>query len=177
MAVYVRVAPGEDRAAARAAVAGAAAGLAIQDKDAFHRHDLDMISGATNVYRGLTGMAALLGLVGIAGTLALSIVERRRELGLLRAVGMQRRQVRSMVRAESVIVGLVGAAFGIALGLAFGWAAAEVFTHSSQPTIFTVPPVPLVAIVALVALAGLVAAAAPARMASRVNVLTAIAAE
>jgi len=180
MAVYVRVAPGGDRAAARAAVAGAAAafpGLAVADKDSFHRHNLEQIRGATNVYRGLTGLAALLGLVGIAGTLALSIVERRRELGLVRAVGMQRRQVRSMVRAESVIVGLVGAALGLALGLAFGWAAAEVFTHSSQPTIFTVPTVALLAIGALVAVAGLVAAAAPARMASRVNVLTAIAAE
>ena len=172
MAVYVRVASRGDLAAARAAVDGAAAafpGLAVQDKDSLHRRDLDMIRGATNVYRSLTGLAALLGLVGVAGTLALSIVERRRELGLLRAVGMQRRQVRTMVRAESAIVGLVGAALGIALGLAFGWAAAEVFTHSSQPTIFTVPAVSLVAIGALVALAGLVAAAAPARMASRVR--------
>jgi putative ABC transport system permease protein len=124
MAVYVRVAPGADPAEARAALAGAAAafpGVAVQSRADLHRHDLEMIRGATNVYRGLTGLAALLGLVGIAGTLALSIVERRRELGLLRAVGMQRRQVRSMVRAESVIVGLVGAALGIALGLAFGW--------------------------------------------------------
>jgi putative ABC transport system permease protein len=180
MAVYVRVAPGANLAAARAALAGAVAafpGLAVQGRDSIHRHDLEQISGATNVYRGLTGLAALLGLVGIAGTLALSVVERRRELGLVRAVGMQRRQVRSMVRAESVIVGLVGAALGISLGLAFGWAAAKVFTHSSQPTIFTVPIRTLVAIAALAALAGLAAAVVPARMASRVDVLTAVATE
>jgi putative ABC transport system permease protein len=125
----------------------------------------------------LTALAALVGLLGIVGTLALSIVERRRELGLLRAVGMQRRQVRSMIRAEAVIVALVGAVLGIGLGVLFGWAAARVFAHSSSPTEFTVPVGGLAAVAVLVALAGVAAAVLPARLASRVDVLRAIATE
>src|SRR4030095_3524643 len=101
--------------------------------------DIKQINNSTSIYRALTGLAALVGLFGIVGTLALAIVERRRELGLLRAVGMQRRQVRSMIRAEAVIVALVGAVLGLGLGTLFAWAAARVFEHSSSPTEFTVP--------------------------------------
>jgi putative ABC transport system permease protein len=122
-------------------------------------------------------VAALVGLFGIVGTLVLSIVERRRELGLLRAVGMQRRQVRSLIRAEALIVVLVGAVLGIGLGTVFAWAAAGVFEHSSSPTKFTVPVGGLAAIAALVVLAGIAAAVLPARWASRVDVLRAIATE
>jgi ABC-type lipoprotein release transport system permease subunit len=149
----------------------------LEIHDEFHEHDLDQIRGAGAIYRALTGLAALVGLFGVASTLALSVVERRRELGLLRAVGMQRRQVRSMVRAEGVIVALVGAALGLAVGTLFGWAAAEVLSHSSQPTVFTLPVGTLAACVPLVALAGMLAAAVPARLAGRVGVLRAVTTE
>jgi putative ABC transport system permease protein len=177
--VYVR-ASAEDPTAARAAVGRVAAdfpGVEIHDRAEFHQSDIEQIDNATAVYRALTGLAALVGLFGIVGTLALSIVERRRELGLLRAVGMQRRQVRSMIRAEAVIVALVGAVLGIGLGILFGWAAARVFAHSSSPTEFTVPVGGLAAVAALVILAGVAAAVVPARLASRVDVLRAIATE
>jgi putative ABC transport system permease protein len=177
--VYIRAAAG-DPAAARAAVGRVAAGfpgVEIHDRAEFHRSDIEQISNATAVYRTLTGVAALVGLFGIVGTLVLSIVERRRELGLLRAVGMQRRQVRSLIRAEALIVVLVGAVLGIGLGTVFAWAAAGVFEHSSSPTKFTVPVGGLAAIAALVVLAGIAAAVLPARWASRVDVLRAIVTE
>jgi putative ABC transport system permease protein len=177
--IYIRAAAA-DPAAARAAVARVAAdypGVEIHDRAEFHESDLKQINNASAIYRALTGLAALVGLFGIVGTLALSIVERRRELGLLRAVGMQRRQVRSMIRAEAVIVALVGAVLGIGLGALFGWAAARVFEHSSSPTEFTVPVGGLAAVAALVVLAGVAAAVLPARLASRVDILRAIATE
>jgi putative ABC transport system permease protein len=177
--VYIRAAAA-DPAAARAAVARIAAdypGVEIHDRAEFHQPDIKQINNATAIYRALTALAALVGLFGIVGTLALSIVERRRELGLLRAVGMQRRQMRSMIRAEAVIVALVGAVLGIGLGTLFGWAAAKVFEHSSSPTEFTLPVGGLAAIAALVVLAGVAAAVLPARLASRVDVLRAIATE
>jgi putative ABC transport system permease protein len=176
----LRVASGVDMGAARGAVLREVASfpdVEVHDRDEFHEHDLDQIRGAGAVYRTLTGLAALVGLFGVASTLALSVVERRRELGLLRAVGMQRRQVRSMVRAEGVIVALVGAALGLAVGTLFGWATAEVLSHSSQPTVFTLPIGTLAACVPLVALAGLLASAVPARLAGRVGVLRAISTE
>ena len=176
--VYIRAAA--DPATARAAVARVAAdypGVEIHDRAEFHESDLEQINNAAAIYRVLTGLAALVGLFGIVGTLALSIVERRRELGLLRAVGMLRRQVRSMIRAEAVIVALVGAALGIGLGALFGWATARVFEHSSSPTDFTVPIGGLAAVAALVVLVGIAAAVLPARLASRVDVLRAIASD
>ena len=75
-----------------------------------------------NLIYVLLFLAVVIALFGIANTLALSVVERRRELGLLRAVGMQRRQVRSSVRWEAVLIALLGTAVGTALGLGFGWA-------------------------------------------------------
>src|SRR5262245_6316140 len=175
--VYARSAA-DDPAAAREAVARVTAdypGVEIHDRAEFHQSDIKQIDNASAVYRALTGLAALVGLFGIVGTLALSIVERRRELGLLRAVGMQRRQVRSMIRAEAVIVTLVGGALGLGLGALFAWAAAGVFEHSSSPTEFTVPVGGLAAVAALVVLAGVAAAVLPAQLASRVDVLRAIA--
>jgi putative ABC transport system permease protein len=82
-----------------------------------------------------------------------------------------------MIRAEAVIVALVGAVLGIGLGALFGWAAARVFEHSSSPTEFTVPVGGLAAVAALVVVAGVAAAVLPARLASRLDVLNAIATE
>jgi len=180
MTALTQVAPGVDKRAARSAVVSAVAGFPgvdVHDRAEFHEHDLAQFRDASAVYRALTGLAALMGLFGVATTLALSIVERRRELGLLRAVGMQRRQLRSMVRAEGVIVALVGAALGLIVGILFGWAAAGVLAHSSQPTRFTLPIGALAVLLPLVVAAGLLAAAVPARLAARVDVLRAVTAE
>jgi putative ABC transport system permease protein len=119
----------------------------------------------------------LVGLVGIVNAMSLSVVDRVRELGLLRAVGMDRRQLGTMVRAEAFMIGCVGAVLGIGTGTLFGWGGAKVFEHSSAPTRFTVPVAVLALVAVVAAAAGVLAAALPARSASRVDVLRAIAAE
>jgi putative ABC transport system permease protein len=104
-------------------------------------------------------------------------VERRRELGLLRAIGMDRRQIRSMVRAEATVTAAVGTLVGIGLGTWFGWAAVKVLENSSVPVRFTVPAGTLALIAVLVTLVGVAAATVPARLASRVEVLRAVTSE
>jgi putative ABC transport system permease protein len=117
----------------------------------------------------------IVALLGIVNTLALSVHERTRELGLLRAVGMSRRQVRRMVRAESVITAAIGALLGIVLGIAF--AALMSRPLASDGFVFELPVGTLIAVVILAAVAGVVAAIPPARRASRVDVLRAVTTE
>jgi len=118
-------------------------------------------------------LSVVIALFGIANTLGLSVLERTRELGLLRAVGMSRRQTRTMVRWESVLIAVFGAGLGLAVGLLFGW----VFTRALEDTgldAFAVP-VPSVALaVVLAGLAGVLAAVVPAWRAARIDVLEAL---
>ena len=158
-------------------VVAAYPGVEVRDRDQRLGRELDQMSGAAAVYRTLTGLATLVGLFGVVNILALSIVERRREVGLLRAVGMQRRQVRTMIRAEAMTVVFVGTTLGLGLGLMYGWAAARVLEHSSMPTRFAVPVLAIALSTAVIAAAGLAAAALPARWAARIDVLRAIATE
>jgi putative ABC transport system permease protein len=118
-------------------------------------------------------MALVIAFFGIANTLALSVFERTRELGLLRAVGMARAQVRSVVRREAVIVALLGASIGTAIGLGFSWALVQALADQGFDR-WAVPIGPLAVIVVLSAAAAVVAAALPARRAARLDVLAAI---
>ena len=127
----------------------------------------------TLVY-ALLSFSVIIALIGIANTLALSVLERTRELGLLRAVGMTRPQMRSMVRWESVVIAMLGTLLGIALGSFFGWA--TVTAASDEGLAVLRIPVPQLAIVALIAaLAGVWAARRPAKRAAKLDVLEAIA--
>jgi Predicted ABC-type transport system involved in lysophospholipase L1 biosynthesis, permease component len=121
-------------------------------------------------------LAIFIALLGIMNTLLLSIVERTREIGLLRAVGMTRKQVRTSVRWESIIVAVFGALLGLVLGIFFGWAMVTAL-HDQGFTEFVVPGSQLVLVVVLAALAGVLAAAYPARRASHFDVLEAISTE
>jgi putative ABC transport system permease protein len=103
-------------------------------------------------------------------------VERTRELGLLRAVGMGRAQLAQMITAESVIITVIGAVLGVVLGLGLGSALAYAVTRAQQATV-VIPGTQMVTFVAAAALAGVLASVTPARRASRLNVLDAIAAE
>ncbi len=118
-------------------------------------------------------LAVVIALVGIANTLALSVFERTREVGLLRAVGMTRLQTRRMVRWEAVLVALFGSVLGVALGLGFGWAATTALSDDLIGTT-TIPTGRIALLVAVCATSGLVAAAFPARRAARLDVLGAI---
>ena len=124
----------------------------------------------------LLALAILIALIGIVNTLMLSVFERTHEIGLLRAVGMKRRQVRAMIRSEAVIVGLFGGVLGIVRGTALGAALAYALRNNGVTTVH-VPVASLTAFVALSAVLGLAAAAWPARRAARLDVLAAIAAE
>ena len=116
----------------------------------------------------------MIGLLGIVNTLALSMVDRVRELGLLQALGMDRRQVRTMIRAEAVIIALLGTLLGLAVGLLFGWA---VVTRLLRLPAFALPVAQLAGLVAAAAVASLAAAVLPGRWAARIDVLRAISSE
>jgi putative ABC transport system permease protein len=134
--------------------------------------DIDTLVG---IFYVLLALCVIVSLFGIVNTLVLSTFERTRELGTLRAVGMTRRQVRRMVRHESVITALLGAGLGIALGL--GLAAIVTSVFSDEGLTFAVPAGSLVVLTIVAGFAGILAAIAPARRAARLDVLTALAYE
>jgi putative ABC transport system permease protein len=121
----------------------------------------------------LLALSLLIALIGIANTLALSVFERTREIGLLRAVGMSRRQLKRAIRWEAVIISVFGAILGLALGVIFGVAAVIAIPDEFIKTV-TVPYSQLVVYVVIAALAGIVAAILPARRAAKMDVLEAI---
>jgi putative ABC transport system permease protein len=121
-------------------------------------------------------LAIFIALLGIANTLALSIIERTRELGMMRAVGMTRTQLRSMIRWESVIIAIQGTLLGIVVGVLFGWALVTALSDEGIET-FRLPVTTLVVIVVLAALAGVLAAVWPARRAAKLDVLRAVVTE
>ncbi len=125
------------------------------------------------LFSGLLGLAVVIAVIGIANTLSLSVVERTREIGLLRAVGLTRRQTRRMVRWEAIIVAVFGALLGVVVGSGLGWATVFSLADDGLGT-FAFPAGQLLTWLALAAVAGVVAAAGPARTASRMNVLDAI---
>jgi putative ABC transport system permease protein len=124
---------------------------------------------------GLLGLAILIAVMGIANTLALSMHERTRELGLLRAVGQTRSQLRTTVRWEALLIALFGTTAGVGLGVFLGWALTRAVATQEGFGVFAVPPVPIVVIIAVGALAGVIAAVRPARRAARLDVLAALA--
>jgi putative ABC transport system permease protein len=137
--------------------------------------NVDML--LTIIY-ALLALAIVIALMGIANTLSLSIHERTRELGLLRAVGQTRRQMRSMVRGESVLIASFGAVGGLALGVFLGWALVRVVGASAGTIeVFDLPTTRLLVVLAVGALAGVVAGIRPARRASRLDILAAIGSE
>jgi putative ABC transport system permease protein len=133
------------------------------------------VSGLLGLIYALLSLSVIVALLGIVNTLALSVHERTRELGMLRAVGMSRRQVRRMVRGESVITAAIGALLGIVLGIAF--AAIVSRPLADDGFVFELPIGTLIAVVVLAALAGVLAAIPPARRAARVDVLRAVTTE
>jgi putative ABC transport system permease protein len=124
----------------------------------------------------LLGLAVVIAVLGIINTLALSVIERTREVGLLRAVGLSRRQLRLMVRLEAVVVSVLGAVLGVTMGLVFGVALQRAIADQGVD-VLSIPWLQLVIFVALAAVAGVLAAVLPARRAARLDVLTAIGAD
>jgi putative ABC transport system permease protein len=148
----------------------------VQTRAQFEQTQVASVNQLLGLIYALLTLAVLIALIGIVNTLMLSVLERTREIGLLRAVGMRRPQVRGMIRAEAVILATFGAVIGIVIGTLMGLALVSSLRQQGI-TETTVPVVRLVEFLVLAALLGLVAASWPARRAARLDVLTAIAAE
>jgi len=174
--VLAKARPGVAPAASRAAVERVTKdfpNVDLRDQAEFKKQQETQVNQALGLVSALLALSILIALFGIVNTLALSVFERTRELGLLRAVGMARRQVRSMIRGESVIIAVLGAILGLAVGVLFGWAIVSNLGDQGISHV-VVPAGQLVGYVVLAAVAGVVAAVFPARRAARLDVLAAI---
>ena len=150
--------------------------LEVRDQAEFRASQESQVDTFLVVVNVFLGISLLIALVGITNTLALSVFERTRELGLLRAVGMSRLQTRRTIRWEGAIVAAFGGIMGAVIGVLFGWAAVVVIPDSFISA-FAVPWFTLIIYMVVAAVAGIVAAYFPARRASRLNILDAIAYE
>ena len=146
----------------------------LESRSAYIESQAKQIDTFVNLVYGLLALAVLIAVFGIANTLSLSVYERTHELGLLRAVGATRRQIRSMVRLESVITALLGALQGVVIGVALGWAVVLALRSQGFST-FSVPLATMAAVLVLAIACGVLAAARPASHAARLDVLNAIA--
>ena len=176
-AVLVNVREGTTPARAREAVDGAVGDLPtvrVDDRAAFVAEQSSQVDQLLNAITVLLVLSVVIAVLGIVNTLALSVVERTRELGLLRAVGLSRRQLRRMIRVESVVIALYGALLGLLVGTAFGWALVRALEEQGVSE-FALPLGRLALVVVAAALAGVLAAALPARRAARLDVLAAVA--
>lgn len=179
--VYVLLKDGSSAGIAEArsgldAVVAKYPGAKLQDLSEFKKVQTDQANQFLVIVYVLLALALVIAIVGVVNTLLLSVYERTRELGLLRAVGMTRRQVRSSIRLESVIISLLGTIVGLVIGVAFGWALVTALSDSGISS-FAIPWSQLVVIVIIAILAGVGAALYPARRAARLDVLSAIASE
>jgi putative ABC transport system permease protein len=174
--VFVSLRAGVDPAAGKAAVEQAVAPFgrpAVQDRAEFVKASTQPIDMLLAIVYALLGLSVLIALMGIANTVALSVHERTPELGLLRAVGQTRRQVRIMLRSEAFLVAVFGTLGGVGLGVLLGWALVDV--AGSDTARLTLPVGQLAAVLGAGAVAGVLAGLRPARRAARLDVLAAIA--
>jgi len=165
-------------AQARTAVDGAVTpfpNIDVQDNAQAKDAQLKQFNTIINLMGALLLLSIIIALFGIINTLALSIYERTREIGLLRAVGMTRGQMKRMVRSEAVIIAMFGTLMGVVIGLLFG--RAIVASLHNEGIVFSVPAAQIVIYIILAGLAGLFAGTFPARRAARLDILRAIATE
>ena len=179
MEVDVRLVPGMGEAAGRAAVRAALfdfPNLAVRDRGEVVAAQAEQVNRLLVPVVALLALSVVIALLGIANTLALSVHERIRELGLLRAIGMARRQLRSMIRSEAVIIAFLGAVLGVTVALFFGWAVTAALEEQGiSRRVFPVGQ--LLALTGVATGASLVAAMVPARRAANLRLLDAVVAE
>jgi len=178
-AVYVKIAPDADPTQIRAAIDAALVAyptVVVADQTQFKAQIRDRVNQLLAIVFLLLALAVFIAILGIVNTLALSVVERTREIGLLRALGTTRRQLRRMVRLESITLSVFGALMGLVLGVAFG-AALQRSLVKDGITEFAVPWTLLAVVLATSGLVGVLAALWPAARAARLDVLQAIATE
>ncbi|MFJ4784653.1 ABC transporter permease [Streptomyces sp. NPDC088794] len=148
----------------------------VRDQTDYKQALKDQIGQLLNMIYGLLALAIIVAILGVVNTLALSVVERTREIGLMRAIGLSRRQLRRMIRLESVVIALFGALLGLGLGMGWG-ATAQKLLALEGLKVLDIPWPTIIAVFAGSAFVGLIAALIPAFRAGRMNVLNAIATE
>jgi len=177
LAALVRSEPGQDSDALKARLEQALdrefPTLEAQTRDEFIDSQVGQVNQILYLFYALLALSVIIALFGIVNTLALSVYERTRELGLLRAVGTSRRQVRRIVRGEAIITAVIGALLGVAVGVLFGVLVSRPL--EGEGFVLALPVGTLIVLVVLGAVAGVLAAIAPARRASRIDVLDALA--
>jgi putative ABC transport system permease protein len=177
--VYVVAEAGADLAGVQASLERATADLptvTVQNQEEYKQSSREEINQLLYIVYALLGLAVLIAILGIVNTLALSVMERTREVGLLRAVGLSRRQLRTTIRLESITIAVLGAVLGIGLGVLFGVSLQQAISDEGLG-VLDVPIGQLAVFVLLAALVGVLAAAWPARRAARLDVLRAITTE
>jgi putative ABC transport system permease protein len=147
--------------------------VTLKDQHQFADEQAKQINQFLYIIYALLGLAIIIAVLGIVNTLALSVIERTHEVGLLRAVGLSRRQLRRMIRLESVAISVLGAVLGMVMGIAFGIALQRAIADDGID-VLSIPWVQLVVFVVLAAVVGVLAAVLPARRAAKLNVLDAI---
>lgn len=177
--VFVTAAPGADLAQLRADVTEAVQPyvvISVMDSEEFVSNLADQVNQMLAILYALLGLSVVIAVLGIVNTLALSVIERTREIGLLRAVGLGRLQLGSTVTIESVLTAVFGTVVGLALGIALASALPSVFADEGLSEM-SVPWASLGAMMALAVVVGVLAAVWPATRASRLAVLDAISSE
>jgi putative ABC transport system permease protein len=176
---FVKAREGADPDASRAAidrVIGAFPGVEVRDQAEFKEQQAQQINQVLALFYVLLALSVVIAFIGIINTLALSVLERVRELGLLRAVGMTRGQLRAMIRWEAVIIAVLGAVLGLVIGVFFGWTLVGALEGQGL-TEFAPPVGTLVIMVVAAGLTGFVSAVLPGRRAARIDVLRAVTTE
>lgn len=133
-----------------------------------------IINTALNIMYGLLAMALIISVLGVVNTLAMSVYERTQEIGMLRAIGLDRGRVKNMIRLEAIVISLFGAVIGVALGTFIAWAVGETIKASIPNYALVIPYDRIAIFMLLVSIVGALAAMWPARSAARLNMLTAI---
>ncbi|MXM66731.1 FtsX-like permease family protein [Streptomyces sp. HUCO-GS316] len=149
----------------------------VQDKKDVSNEIAQMFTLMLNMVYGLLAMAVIVAVLGVINTLAMSVFERSQEIGMLRAIGLDRKGTKRMVRLESLVISLFGGVLGIGLGVFFGWAAGELLGTKMATYELVLPWARLSVFLLLAATVGVLAALWPARRAARLNMLTAIRSE
>ncbi|MGW4083379.1 ABC transporter permease [Streptomyces sp. NPDC004822] len=151
--------------------------ITIMDRQDIRNEFGGAINTLLNVMYGLLAMALIIAVLGVVNTLAMSVFERQQEIGMLRAIGLDRRRVKRMVRLEAVVISVFGAVVGVALGSFLGWAIGETFADQVPGYALVLPWDRIGIFLVLAGLVGVLAALWPARNAARLNMLNAIKAE
>ncbi len=177
--LYITQEPGVSESQLRAGIDKILAGnptVTLKNQKEYADEQKAQINQFLAIIYALLGLAVIIAVLGIINTLALSVIERTREVGLLRAVGLSRRQLRRMVRLEAVTIAVLGAVLGVVMGIAFGIALQRALADQGID-VLSIPALQLAIFVALAAVVGVLAAVLPARRAARLNVLDAITTE